>query len=270
MTGKDYGFASLLTALAVFIWVRDLTWVSAADDALPILAGLPLFIWLGWPWHFTNSPFRVRGLFLALAAPTFVIGVVTKLTLLLALSWIFLLWGWLRERLSEEALPAVRKLLVLPLLAFPWITLDFESLGWLFRLSASWVVAHLFSLMGFGVIQNGTNLLVQGLPISVEAACAGLNTLQSTLIAGSTLAFIFLGRQRNYWWNLPALVAIAWLANTARIFTLVVAALTAGPEFSQGLFHTWGGWLVLVLMFLLCWALFALQRARPASAVPAS
>ena len=270
MTGKDYGFASLLTALAVFIWVRDLTWVSAAGDALPILAGLPLFIWLGWPWCFTTSPFRVRGIFLTLAAFVLVIGVVTELTLLLALSWTFLLWGWLRERLPMEALPTVRKLLVLPLLAFPWITLDCQWLGWLFRLSAAWVVAHWFLLMGFVVTQNGTNLLVQGLPISVEAACSGLNTLQSTLIAGSTLAFIFLGRQKNYWWNLPALVGLAWLANTARILTLVVAALTAGPEFSQGIFHTWGGWLVLVLMFLLCWALFAFQRARPGSVASAS
>ena len=81
MTGKDYGFASLLTALAVFIWVRDLTWVSAAGDALPILAGLPLFIWLGWPWRFTTLPFRVRGIFLTLAAFVLVIGVVTELTL---------------------------------------------------------------------------------------------------------------------------------------------------------------------------------------------
>ena len=84
------------------------------------------------------------------------------------------------------------------------------------------------------------------------------------LIAGSMLAFIFLGKQPNYWRNLPALVALAWLANTFRILTLCIAALSAGPEFAQGVFHTWGGWLVLVLMFLLCWPLFAFQRTRPA------
>lgn len=267
MSGKDVGFISLLAGLAVFIWVRDLTWAAAAGDALPVLAGIPLFIWLGAPWRFTPNPKSIAPLFLALAGVGFVLGIITELTLLLSVSWTLLLWGWLRTRLPESSLPKIRKLLVLPLLAFPWITLDLgQSLGWSFRLSAAYVVSHLFSLIGLSVTQNGTNLLVQGMPISVEAACSGLNTLQSTLIAGSALAFIFLGHQKNYWWNLPMLVLLAWLANTARIITLVVAALTFGAEFSQGMFHTWGGWLVLVLMFLLCWGIFALQRARPVPA----
>ncbi|MSU57146.1 MAG: exosortase/archaeosortase family protein [Pedosphaera sp.] len=270
MTGKDIGFVAALVALAVFIWVRDLTWVSAAGDALPILAALPIFVWLGKPWRFQkDSPPRSIAA-IALAAAGFVVGVVTELTIVLALSWTWLLWTWLRSRLSSDSLPAVRKLLVLPLLAFPWITLDGQWIGWCFRLSAAWAVAHLFALMGFGVVQNGTNLLVQGLPISVEAACSGLNTLQSMLIAGSMLAFIFLGQQRNFWWNLPGLIALAWIANTVRIITLVVASLTISPEFSQGMFHTWGAWLVLVLMFLLCSALFAMQRARPTPAATAA
>jgi exosortase/archaeosortase family protein len=269
MTGKDFGFIGVLLALAVFIWVRDLTWASAAGDALPILAALPLFVWLGKPWQFENATQEVSKILIVFAVVGLVMGVLTELTILLAVSWTLLLWSWLRARLKTQSQILVKKLLILPLLAFPWITLDCQWLGWVFRLSAAWIVAHLFALMGFGVVQNGTNLLVQGLPISVEAACSGLNTLQAMLIAGSTLAFIFLGRQRHFWWNLPALFALAWLANTARIITLVVAALTVSPEFSQGVFHTWGGWAVLVLMFLLCSALFACQRHRPAAVAAA-
>lgn len=270
MTGRDFGFLGALLALAVFIWVRDLTWASAAGDALPILAALPLFYWLGKPWKFESSPKQIPTAPIALAAAGLVLGIVTNVTILFALSWTLLLWAWLRSRLDVAALPVVKKLLVLPLLAFPWITLDCQWIGWYFRLSAAWVVTHLFGLMGFGVVQDGTNLTVQGMKISVEAACSGMNTLQSMLIAGTTLAFIFLGKQRHFWWNIPVLFALSWVANTVRIITLVVAALTVSPEFSQGMFHTWGSWLVLVLMFLLCWGLFALQRQRPAMSAAAA
>lgn len=266
MTGRDVGMLVVLAVLAVFVWVRDLTWWTAAGDVLPVLAGLPVFAWLGAPWRFRVVRAELPVAFLIGSTFGFVVGIVTGLTFFLAAAWTFLLFGWLRSCLDSPQPDILRRLIILPLLAFPWITLDLHWLGWTFRLTAAWTIAQLFDLLGFTVAQNGTNLLVQGLPISVEAACSGMNTLQSTLIGGSALAFIFLGRQRGYWWNLAALIVLAWLANTARILSLVVAALTFGTEFAQGLFHTWGGWLVLILMFLLCWVAFAIQRQTPAAA----
>ncbi len=270
MKSKDFAMLSLLAALAVFVWARDLAWMTAAGDVLPVLASLPVFVWLGAPWQFTVNAFQLSTRALVLVVAGFVLGLVTELNILLALSWTGLLWLWLRARLEASRQFSLRRLIIFPLLAFPWIMLDLQWLGWTFRLSAAWFVGKLFGLLGFTVTQNGTNLLVQGLPISVEAACSGMNTLQSMLIGGSALAFIFLGQQRAYWWNISALVPIAWLANTARIISLVVAALTFGPEFAQGMFHTWGGWLVLMLMFLLCWMLFAWQRKAPTAAAPAA
>ena len=144
MTGKDHAFLALLALLAVFVWVRDLTWTSSAGDALPILAGLPLFVWLGWPWRFQTTPFRLPGFAIALSVAALVAGIVTELTFLLALGWTGLLWSWLRSRLQPDLLPAARRLLILPLLAFPWIMLDCQWVGWSFRLSAAWTVGRLF------------------------------------------------------------------------------------------------------------------------------
>jgi len=102
--------------------------------------------------------------------------------------------------------------------------------------------------------------MVQGLPVDVSAACSGLNVLQSMLIAGSTVAYIVLGHHPRYWFNIFLLIVFSWLANTIRIVAICIAALTLTPEFAAGLFHLWGGWLVLFLMFFLCWPIFSLQK----------
>jgi exosortase/archaeosortase family protein len=266
MTRKDQSFLGLLAILAVFIWARDRRWATEAADTLPVLAGIPLCIWLGWPWKFVHSAFKLSGRFIIAAVVLFVAGILFELTLLLALGWTSLLWSWLSVRIEPESLPAVRRLMVLPLLSFPWITLDFaQTIGWNFRLSGAWATSHLFSLLGLSVTQDGTSMTLQGQLISVEVACAGLNTLQATLIAGSMLAFIFIGHRSRFWWNLPLLVVLAWCANTLRIIVLCIAVLTISPEFAEGIFHKWGGWGVLVLMFLLCWPLFAMQSGKRAT-----
>jgi exosortase len=273
MTRRDFAVIAGLAVLAAFVWVRDRAWLTAPAEALPVLAALPLFVWLGAPWR-RRAGFRGGTSWplppLLAAGVGFAAGIATNLTVLLALGWTALLWAWLSQRVVPEALPAVRRLLVLPVLAFPWIILDCQAVGWWFRLSGAWVTGKAFGLLQFDVVQDGTNLQVQGLPISVEAACSGLNTLQAMLIAGSVLAFIVLGRQPHYWWNLPLLVLVAWGANTLRILTLCAAGLTFSPKFAQGFFHTWGGWLVLMLMFLLCWPLFAAQRRAPSPASSAA
>ena len=46
--------------------------------------------------------------------------------------------------------------------------------------------------MGFNVLHEGTRIIVQGLPVGVGEACSGMNVLQSMLIAGSALAFLFI------------------------------------------------------------------------------
>jgi exosortase/archaeosortase family protein len=59
---------------------------------------------------------------------------------------------------------------------------------------------------------------------------------------------------------------MAWVANTARIFSLGCAGLLFGPDFARGWFHQWGGWLVLCLMFLLCERAFRMLAGRKVAA----
>jgi len=226
------------------------------------MIALPLFIWLGWPWGFLSKPSTFSSGGLLLSALCLLTGVLTNLTLLLVLGWNVLLWSWLSARLIPDDRFRLKRLMVLPIMAFPWLTLDGDIVGWWFRLSGAWVAGNFFSLIGFDVLREGTQLVVQGLPVDISAACSGLNVLQSMLIAGSIVAYIILGNHPKYWINIMLLVVLSWLANTIRIVIICIAALTLTPEFASGLFHLLGGWLVLFLMFCLCWPIFSSQRAK--------
>lgn len=263
MNRSDYFFIFFLFILAIFIWFRDIHWMSDTDDTLPILVAIPLFIWIGQPWIFKkNSSEMINQPIFSIATALFVVGIGLDMTFFLALGWTFFLWSWLSMRLEPSTLNSVKKLLILPIMAFPWITLDADRIGWWFRLSGAWTAAKLFSAVGFNVVQEGTNLNVNGLPISIEVACAGLNTLQSMVIAGTVVDYIILGNSSLYWWNLPILVIMAWIANTFRIIVISFTALIISPEFAIGMFHIWGGWLIILLMFILCWVIFSLQQSE--------
>lgn len=258
----DISFIILLFFLAIFIWFRDTTWMSATDDTLPILVAIPLFFWLGMPWSFRDEKISFPIEKAALPLIILIAGIALNFTFLLALGWTMLLWVWLTLRTLPSQHRGLFRLMVLPLMAFPWVTLDAQRIGWWFRLSGAWVTGQFYSLLNYPVHIEGTNLLINGLPISVEAACAGLNTLQSMLIAGTAVAFIMLGKTSHYWWNIPLIILMAWIANIFRIIFLVSLALFISPEFAMGSFHTWGGWLILCLMFGLCWFLFVLQEPK--------
>lgn len=258
----DFIFAFILLVLALFIWLRDTNWMTSSDDTLPILVAIPLFYWIGAPWPIREDedPLDVR--YLCISTFLFLIGIIINSTLALTIGWTLLLWTWLKGRLRKEKLPEAKKLMILPLMAFPWVSLDADRIGWWFRLSGAWAAERVFSLFGAEVSREGTKLIINGLPISVEVACAGLNTLQSMLIAGSVVAFLILGHTSRYWWNILLLVAISWVANTLRIIVISLAALTVSPKFALGHFHMWGGWAVLLLMFCLSWFIFYLQEPK--------
>ncbi len=256
----DYVFLTLLIALALFIWIRDTAWTATSSDSLPILVAIPLFAWLGAPWEFSNASPDFSLSILAIAGSLLLMGIACGVALFLVLGWSLLLWTWLTARLKSNPRRHSNKLIVFPMLAFPWITLDCDRLGWWFRLTGSWVTGNLFAALGFEATQEGTNLLIHQLPISVEKSCAGINTLQATLIVGTLLNYLILGDSFLFWINLPLLILIGWMANTARIIAIAAAALYAGPAFAIGAFHTIGGLLIIILMFFFSWAIFSLQK----------
>lgn len=263
MKKQDGLWLAFLIGLAGFIWYRDQTWLGEGADGLLILAAFGVFIWLGAPWSWRATGFSLHPPALIVAAIACVAGLQTNLTLLLAVGWTAALWSWLHERLEPECAARTRRLLVLPLLGFPWLTEDFPTLAWWFRLSAAWTAEQSFHWLGFAVQREGTQLFVQQMPFDVGPACSGIKGLQAIWVMGTVLCALQLGRSRAYLPSLAALPVVAWIANTLRVLALMVVALTLGPEYASGWYHSAGGWLVLFSTFALLWVGLEWWRRMP-------
>ena len=253
MRTADRFWMSGLGFAAFLIWVSDRSWLDAPGDALPLLAALPLFVGLAGPWRLTERVSPPDSALLAVAGATSVIASLTGSGLLHAVSWSAAAWSWLGQRLDREAAARVRRLLPLLVLAFPWLSLDFPSVGWWFRRSAAESTGHLFHLLGFAVHREGTQLLVAQMPFDLTPAGPGIKALQTMMVAGTALCHLLLGWSRWYWTGIVCLPCVAWLANTARVAAIVIASLSAGPEFASGWFHPVCGWLAVVGMFGFVW-----------------
>lgn len=116
-------------------------------------------------------------------------------------------------------------------------------------------------MLGFPVLREGTRLLVGGLPVNVEAACAGMGLLQGLLVAGVVLLLLYFPNDAIFYFLLPAIPVLAWASNTARITGITAVALSEGVEFSQGFFHTWGGLTVTAIMIGLTIAFLTFLRS---------
>lgn len=266
MTRHDLPILGILAVLGMFIWTRDLRWTSAPADALPILAALPVFWWLRRPWQRklgVRAPLQ-PGLALV-AAILFLAGVAFDSGMLLAAGWTTVLWSWVTAVFGEPTGGPTRRLLALPLLAFPWLVTEFERIAWWFRLSGAAATERVLTWFNVPVEREGTLLWCNGLGVSVEAACSGVNGLQSILVLGTAVAFLKLGRLPGYWWHLPVLVAAAWLANFLRILSAGLCGAWLEPETAVawvGPVHDFAGWFSLCVVFVLCHAVFS-AAARP-------
>ena len=182
--------------------------MPSAGDVVPILVGLPLFVWMGGPWQWRQQAGQVSRVALVLAALGWVVGSATGFSFGLALSFAALCWAWVG--MMVEPGPGIRfRSLTLVVLSFPWVLQDLERVGWYFRLSGAAVSEAVFRVLGMSVSRSGVDLVVENLSMSVEAQCAGLNSLQAMLLAGVFLACRFFPEHRIFWWMLPACAAAA-------------------------------------------------------------
>lgn len=250
---------SLLALIALWLWMRDQSWMASASDTLPIALGFPLLAYFGRPWNFipTTDPLpRVALVGGALLGA----GVLLDGQFLCALGWTLALWGVLVRHLPREDHARILALLPLATLAFPWVTLEAQPLGWLYRLTGAMAVETLFHGAGVSVVRDGMALNFGKLVVSIDAPCSGLNLLQALLLAGYALAAErgALRSLKDALPLLPRLVVLTWVANTARILFLCIAAIQLGASRVKGNLHDLGGLLVVVAL-----GYYFLPRGKP-------
>lgn len=242
-------FGALLFLAGLAVWIRDLRWLAMMSDTLPLALGIPLIAMVGGPWTLASVPSRLRPLWLVVALGGWGIGWMTESMTLLATGWAGLFWCWMRRHFVCE--PRSARLILIAWMSFPWLVLDWPGVGWWFRLSAAKLVAAAFSLLALPVRQVGTSLEILGMPVEIQAACAGWNLLQLCVLTGLAGGIMELEDRRRFSVFLFLLPFIAWMANAARILMLSVIGLTWDSGVAGGEAHAPTAILVLLSVLAL-------------------
>ncbi len=219
---------------------------------------------LGRPWLPVEktSPMSsaLKGWF-GLGFVLFGIGWLLPNITLLACGWSLLAFVWAERSFRAQA--SRSRLVWLLLLSFPWLILEWQSIGWAFRLSSAAVCEVIFNLLQMPVTREGVYLNVMGIPIEIEAACAGWNLLQLSLLTGVAFGSHEIRSTRRFAMLLGALPAIAWLANFLRILLISAVALSSDAEVATGPIHGLTGLAVLGAVLGMTKILCGMIDSRP-------
>jgi exosortase len=182
----------------------------------------------------------------------------TRISLLVMLAGgILFLHGW--QHLRVLTFPLLFLLLMVPLPA-----IIFNQIAFPLQLLASRVGTAGIEACAVPVLREG-NVIV----LEVAEACSGIRSLVSLLTLG--ILYGYFTDPRPWMRTLIALstVPIAIAANAARVTGTGVLAHYYGREAADGFFHTFSGWLVFVVAFLLLFVVSrVLVRVAPPTPTP--
>jgi exosortase len=148
------------------------------------------------------------------------------------------------------------------LVAVPWpMRLEGYVVQGLMRLVAA-VTAEVVGLFGVPAMQRGNLLEIGSGIVSVNEACSGVRSLQTSLMIA-----LFLGEwyRLRYWVRLalvPTSLLIAFIANVGRTSFLTWSAARLGIARMESL-HSSAGVAVVVIVFGLLWLIARLLARRP-------
>jgi len=180
--------------------------------------------------------------------------------------------------------------LALLFLAMPIPAIIFNKIAFPLQLFASRCAVWSMSMLGIPVLRQGNIIELKPLnsfdtkKLEVVEACSGIRSLMTLL----TLAVVFayfthtppddgktgkrVGWLRSYWfWRAVILVGsavpIAILTNAFRVSGTGVLAHYYGTEIADGFFHSFSGWAIYIMAFILLFGLgMILDRLKPAQA----
>jgi exosortase len=165
-----------------------------------------------------------------------------------------------REHLRIVAFPVLFLLLMIPLPAIIWNQVTFPLQLIASRVGAAGIVA-----CGVPVLREGNVIVMANATLEVAEACSGIRSLISLLTLG--IVYGYFSDPRPVVRTLIALatVPIAILANAARVAGTGVLAHYYGQEVATGFFHTFSGWLVFLVAFVLLLGVARLLAHLPSS-----
>jgi exosortase len=184
----------------------------------------------------------------------------SRSSLLLLLGGIILFFaGW--KMLRAVAFPWAFLVLMIPLPALIYNQVTFPL-----QLLASRLASNSLELFGIPVLREGNVLVLPNYSLEVVEACSGIRSLMS-LIALAVVYGYFV--ERRLWARIALVVVILPIAiasNALRVVGAGVVTYFWGPQYAEGFFHFFQGWLIfvsaVVCMLLVHWFLSHLVPLR--------
>lgn len=271
-TDENYSHGLLIPFVIAYIF-----WIQR--DRLSKEPTRPSFLW--------GTTMVVLGLFGLWAGTAGAELFIQRISLVLVLAGtVIYFWGFRFLRLGAVAF-------VLLLLAIPIPAIVFNKIAFPLQLFASRCAVWSMSVLDIPVLRQGN--IIELIPLGgreikkleVVEACSGIRSLMTL----ATLAVVFAyfthprdndptdGPKKSRWswlksygfWRSVLLVGsaipIAILTNAGRVSGTGVLAHFYGTEVADGFFHSFSGWVVYIVAFVMLFAFgWILDRFRPATA----
>jgi exosortase len=177
---------------------------------------------------------------------------------------ILFLAGW--KMLRAVAFPLTFLVLMIPLPALIYNQVTFPL-----QLLASRLASNSLELLGIPVLREGNVLVLPNYSLEVVEACSGIRSLMSLIALAVAYGHL---AERRLWARyilVTFMLPIAVAGNALRVVGAGVVTYFWGPQWAEGFFHFFQGWLIFVsavaCMLLIHWLLSQLtQWRREASA----
>ena len=143
----------------------------------------------------------------------------------------------------------------------------FNQIAFPLQLLASKGAEITLSALAIPVLREGNVIVLANTSLEVAEACSGIRSLISLV----TLAIVFgYFSDTRVWARIVlalAAVPVAVAANAVRVAGTGIAAHYYGSAAAEGFFHSFSGWMLFVVAFVM---LFAIQKALGGSRAPAA
>jgi len=225
----DYSHGFLIPVLSgYFLWERR-----------HVLAQLPV------------QPNPVGFLVMLLGIALFLLGQIGAELFLMRVSLVVLIAGLVLYLSGWRYLQGMAFPIIFLLFMIPWPAIILNALTLPLQLLAARLSTSSLQLMNLPVYREGNVIFLPHATLEVVEACSGIRSLVSLL----ALAVVFAYMTQRHVWKIAVLVVsatpIAIIANAFRIWGTGVLAHVYGPQAAEGFYHTFAGWLVFVIAFVL-------------------
>jgi exosortase len=243
-----YLYASVLPDL-VADWSNDPDY--SHGFLVPVLSGYCLWERRHTFTHLPVQPSPVGLLVILLGIALLLLGHVGAELFLMRVSMVIVIAGLVLYHGGWHYVTGMAFPIVFLLFMIPWPAIILNALTLPLQLLAARLSTSSLQLMHLPVYREGNVIFLPHATLEVVEACSGLRSLVSLL----ALATVFAYMTQQHVWKIAVLVVsaipIAIIANALRIWGTGVLAHGYGAQAAEGFYHTFAGWMVFVVAFVL-------------------